>query len=102
MTEPRSFPQISAPEVAVLRMAAELEAGGVPVTDRYLVDRAVAARGILLNPGNRARYGTLVDGLVASGFLDARPADELGADGIITITDRGTLVLVEQQQGRTS
>lgn len=84
-----------APEVAVLRMAAVLTATGVSLSDGYLVARAVAARGILMNPGNLRRYGAIVDALVLSGDLDAEPSNDLDAHGIITVTDKGRAYLDE-------
>ena len=92
----------TAPDVAVLRMTAELEAAGAPITDRYLVDRTVVARGILLNTGNRRRYAEIVDALVLRGHLAVTPSDELGTDGIITITDVGREVLADQKRGGDS
>jgi hypothetical protein len=97
-----TLPVLTAPEVAVLRMTAELIAGGTPPSDRYVVDRTVTARGILLNPGNRNRYGAVLDDLIIRGYLTGSPTSDLDGTTLVDITDLGYAALIDQQNGRTS
>lgn len=67
---PGEHRDLTAPELATLRAAAQLTIAGAVYTDVYLIGRTIASRGILANTQNRSAYRAHVDTLTSMGFLE--------------------------------
>jgi hypothetical protein len=61
---------LTAPELATLRTATQLTTAGPAYTDRYLVGRTIAARGIPDNADNRRHYRDHISTLLTLGLLE--------------------------------
>lgn len=62
--------ELTAPELATLRTAAQLTTAGPAYTDRYLVARTIASRGIPDNADNRRHYRDHISTLLTLGLLE--------------------------------
>jgi hypothetical protein len=62
--------ELTAPELATLRTAIQLTTAGPAYTDRYLVGRTIAARGIPDNADNRRHYRDHISTLLTLGLLE--------------------------------
>lgn len=62
--------ELTAPELATLRTAVQLTIAGPAYTDRYLVARTIAARGIPDTADNRRHYREHIETLLLVGLLE--------------------------------
>lgn len=81
---------LTAPELATLRAAMQLTIAGPTYTDRYLVDRTIAARGIPNNADNRRHYRDHISTLILWGLLElANPNAPIEYDNTIGAAEAG-------------
>lgn len=67
---PDEHRELTAPELATLRTALQLTTAGPAYTDRYLVARTIAARGIPDNADNRRHYRNHISSLLDMSLLE--------------------------------